>query len=153
MMLIALSRLHGIHEGRDLWSGSTPELKRGFVSYEVINLEGDKSIPFEGSDAVKHIIKVLHGPDDPIGTIYRFRITLGYYYISEGRPIHLKRDVYRVDLKGVKKGVLLSLSLEKGLSRIGYEELVSKIVEKAKESSWGSKLIYASYPDELSFCR
>ncbi len=154
MTLIALSRLHGIHEERELWSGSTPQVKRGYVSYEVSLLEeGNKSSPFHGSNAVKHVIKVLHGPEDPVGEVLRFRVTLGYYYISSGRAIHLKRDLYRLDLKGVERGALVSLRLEKGLSRIGYDELISKIVEKAQESSWESKISYALFPDEISSCR
>ncbi len=154
MTLIGLSRLHGLHEERELWSGSTPELRRGFVSYEVLKQrEGKKSVPFQGSNAIEQVVKVLHGPEDPTGVLYRFKITLGYYYMSQGRVIHLKRDVYRMHLRGIKKGAIASLSLEKGLSRMGYDELISRIINKAKESSWESKLTYASFPDELSSCR
>ncbi len=154
MTLIGLSRLHGIHEERELWSGSTPQVKKGYVSYEVVLLEeGEKPSPFQGGNAVKHVIKVLHGPEDPIGETHRFRVTLGYYYISGGRAIHLKRDIYRVDVRGIEGGALVSLKLEKGLSRIGYDELISKIMEKAQESSWESKIVYASFPDEISSCR
>jgi len=102
---------------------------------------------------MKHIIKVLHGPDDPIGMVFRFKVVLGYYYMSQGRAVHLKRDVYHVDVKGVRNGALVSLSLEKGLSRVGYEELMSKIIDKARESSWESRITYASFPDEISSCR
>ncbi len=153
MVLIGLSRLHGLHEEMELWSGSTPELRKGFISYEILKKnEGKKYIPFQGSNAIEQVVRVLHSTEDPTGLLYRFKIILGYYYISQGRVVHLKRDIYRMHLKGIRKGAIASLSLEKGLSRTGYNELMSRIIDKARESSWESKLIYASFPDELNSC-
>ncbi len=153
MVLIGLSRLHGLHEEMELWSGPAPELRKGFISYEILKQHEDKKpVPFQGDIAIEQVVKILHSPEDPIGLLYQFKITLGYYYISQGRAVHLKRDVYGMHLKGIRKGVIVSLSLEKGLSRTGYDELMSRIIDKARESSWKSKLIYASFPGEISSC-
>lgn len=153
MIFIALSRLHGMHEERELWSGSTQKVKKGFVSYEVLLLEEDgKSSPFIGEVAVRYVIRVLHGPESPTGESHKFRVVLNYYYISGGRAIYLKRDIYYLSIRAVENGALLSLRLDKGLSRMGYDELLSKIIEKAHEIDVKSKIICASYPDEISSC-
>lgn len=143
-----------MHEEKEFWSGSTPEVKKGFVSYEVLILEeSGRASPFTGENAIKEVIRVLHGPEDPFEELHRFRVTLGYYYINRGRAIHLKRDIYHLNIHAVKNGTLVSLRLNKGLLRTGYDELISKIVEKARETNLESNIAYASYPDEISSCR
>jgi len=152
MLLLGLARLNGQREEMELWCGLSSELKRGFAFYEVSSYQGRKLVPLTDSEVMKSVVKTLHGPDDPKSLSYSFRISLGYYYIKGGRPIYLKRDLYELHLRGIERGALLSLRFLKGMSRIGYDELVGRIAERARESSMSSKLIYASYPDELSSC-
>ncbi|MCC6028831.1 MAG: hypothetical protein LM591_01645 [Candidatus Korarchaeum sp.] len=152
MLLLGLARLNGQREEMELWCGLSPELKRGFVFYEIYSYQGRRLVPLTDSEVTKSVVRALHGPDDPKSLSYNFRISLGYYYIKEGRPIYLKKDLYELRLRGVERGAILSLKFLKGMSRIGYDELVERIAERARESSMSSKLIYASYPDELSSC-
>lgn len=153
MLLLGVSRLNGHREEIELWCGTSPELKVGFVLYEITRYEGRKSVSLTDSDIARHVVRVLHGPEDPKELFYKFRASLSYYYVKEGRAIYLKRDLYELYLRGASGGALMSLKFIKGMSRIGYEELVERIVEGAREASLGSKLTYASYPDELDSCR
>ncbi|MEM0017289.1 MAG: hypothetical protein QXJ48_04675 [Candidatus Korarchaeum sp.] len=153
MLLLGISRLNGHREEIELWCGASPELKTGFVLYEVARYEGRKLITLTDSDITRYVVRALHGPEDPREISYKFRTSLSYYYVKEGRAIYLKRDLYELYLRGVSGGALMSLRFLKGMSRVGYDELVERIVERAKEASLGSRLIYASYPDELDSCR
>lgn len=153
MLILAIHRINGRREEVEIWCGSSPELKRGFVSYEVLRSEGKKFTPLSDSEVAKYVARVLHGPGDPEELSFSFRISLNYYYFREDRTVYLKRDLYELRLRGFNGGALISLKFLKGMSRIGYDELIEKIVEKAEEISLGSKLTYASYPDELDFCK
>ena len=152
MLLLGISRLNGHREEIELWCGASSEPRMGFMLCEVARYEGRKLVALTESDVTRYVVKALHGPEDPRMLSYRFRISLNYYYIKEGRAVYLKRDLYELQLRGTDGGALMSLRFLKGMSRIGYEELAERIVERAKEISLGSKIIYASYPDELDSC-
>lgn len=152
MLLLGISRINGHREEIELWCGTSPEPRMGFMLCEVAKYEGRKPVALTDSDVTRYVVRTLHGPEDPRALSYRFRVSLNYYYIREGRAIYLKRDLYELYLRGLERGALMSLRFLKGMSRIGYEELVERIVERAREASLGSKLIYASYPDELDSC-
>ncbi|MCD6244464.1 MAG: hypothetical protein J7J65_04450 [Candidatus Korarchaeota archaeon] len=153
LLLIALSRLHGLHEEKLLLSGHTPHPKQGYVSYEILKLEErGKSLPFVKENAMDLILRVLHGPEDPIGKVYRFNVILRYYYLRDEKPTYLKRDVYHVQLEGISKGALAFFSLRKGLARITPEDLISRLIKKTRTIKQNAKISYASFPDELDSC-
>ncbi|MCS7103341.1 MAG: hypothetical protein NZ992_05630 [Candidatus Korarchaeum sp.] len=153
MLLLGIFRLNGHREEIEIWCGASPELKMGFVLYEVARYEGRKVVVLTDSDITRYVVRALHGPEDPRELSYKFRTSLSYYYIKEGRAIYLKRDLYEVHLRGISRGALMSLRFLKGMSRIGYDDLIERIVERAREASLSSRLTYASYPDELDSCR
>lgn len=153
MLVLGIFRLNGRREEVEIWCGASPELKKGFVSYEVLRSEGKRFVPISESEVARCVAKVLHGPEDPKELSFIFRLSLNYYYFREGRTVYLKRDLYELKLRGLEGGALISLRFIKGMSRMGYDEVVERIAEKAKEVSLGSKLIYASYPDELDSCK
>ncbi|RDD53514.1 MAG: hypothetical protein BA066_04045 [Candidatus Korarchaeota archaeon NZ13-K] len=153
MLLLGISRLNGHREEIELWCGTSPEIRMGYVLYEVTRHEGRRFVPLTGSEVTRYVVRTLYGPDDPRELSYRFRVSLSYHYVKEGRAVYLKGDVYELSLRGIDKGALLSLRFVKGMSRVGYDELVERIAEVSRGTSMGSRLIYASYPDELDSCK
>ncbi len=153
--MISITRMNNVHERRKLSPGHVLRKIDGFTVYEVelVNkIEGGKvsQVPFDQSKAMAIVLPILHGKEDPVGYEYTFTITLKYYYIKDGRAIYLKRDVYELILVGISRGAKIVLNHRRGLLRVTPEELVQKIVEKAKQISQSSLTL--DYLDSLVRC-